>query len=128
MCSIEEGFRLCTCAEKIDFSAEGIYWTLSRVNPSKELKHIKGKCIIPDYNANDEVNRHRILTELNKHNCFDFPFEAVHNDFLKINIVQNKMRKQYCFQYNGTKWMLNSCDNLQSWKTQLDHWKSGKLE
>jgi hypothetical protein len=128
MCSIEDGFRLCTCAEKINFDAEGIYWMLSRVNPSKELKHIKGKSIIPHYDAKEQDTRLFILAELNSRNCFDFPFEPQENDFLKIFVEQKKNPQKYCYQYTQHKWIVNSCDNLQGWKTQLDQWKTGKLE
>lgn len=128
MCSIHEGFKLCSCEGEINFDAEGIYWILSRINPAKELVQRKGKVVLPRYNAQEEDQRTLILTELNKQNCFDFDFTPRLNDFLKITIEFKNHSQRYCFQYTNNQWIVNSCDNLQGWKSQLDRWKSGKLE
>lgn len=127
MCSITDGFKLCTCHDKL--LAQEVGWTLQRSNAELPLHHRKGKATRPHYNHPEQELQQLILANLNAGNCFDFAYVPQENDYIRIKAKANDtlQMKWYGYRYLRNEWRIDSSDSLAGWKTQLEDFKDGKL-
>ena len=128
MCDIKDGFKLCTCDEKL--AAQDIDWVLKRTNPELPLVHRKGRAIMPRYNAKEQDIQSLILKNLNTQNCFDFDYTPQPNDYVRIRAkVANKTEYQwFAYRFQRDQWQIDQTDSLAAWKTQLEPLKNGVVE
>ncbi len=123
MCQFNDNFKLCSCDAE-ELNAEEIDWILERINPENPLRHRRGKASIPRYNQEEQQQLDAIVSILNQRNCFDFDFQAMENDRLRLKINQ----QFYAFRFQEGQWELDKSTILHAWRTQLEPYKSGKME
>jgi len=125
MCTLEDGFKLCTCDEKL--TASNIGWILKRTNATLPLHHRKGRAVLPRYNQQAQVLQALILENLNDKNCFDFDYIPRENDYICIKAkASNKTESQWFgYRFQRNCWQVDSSDSLAAWKTQLEEYKNG---
>ena len=96
MCNNLKEYKLCTCADNIDKTKP--YWILCKAIPNNsELLHdVVGELFIkPDF----EITKQKLLLDLNSKNIFDFNYQPLENDILKIvNVIDT-----YYFLYEKNK-------------------------
>ncbi|MCP4520303.1 MAG: hypothetical protein GY827_01180 [Cytophagales bacterium] len=124
MCSIEEGFKLCTCGEEKELATEKIIWELRRVNPEKPQRVIRGKIAARNFSEKEQNEIKFIESELNTRNCFDFDYIPQENDYL-IVIIDNKQKYTYSFK---KEWKYQRSPKFFKWKSQLEDYKKGKVK
>ena len=97
MCDIIDGFKLCTCKDKVDKSKP--HWILERLIKKENI--IRDDVLIgilsPYYIDNIET----ILNELNNGNPFDFEYSPKENDMLKLDFDEDDI---FCLIYKKDKW------------------------
>ena len=83
MCDLNGPFKLCSCADDIDFSKP--HWKLFRNSIGKgELNSILGMPIF-EVHMLDVIQQKKILRRLNTINVFDFEYLPNENDKLFIH-------------------------------------------
>lgn len=128
MCDIKDGFKLCTCEEKLHIQEIG--WVLKRTNDTLPLAYRKGRAVIPRYNANEKELQTLILNNLNSRNSFDFDYTPHDNDLITIKARANDKSEcqWYAYRFQRNKWNIDTSDSLAAWKTQLEKFKEGIVE
>ena len=86
MCEVSKDYKLCTCSTKVDKTKP--YWILNKgiqKPDDPERISILGTMVGPDEdNSLRYVNEDRLLEDLNSKNIFDFDYQPVSFDILKI--------------------------------------------
>ncbi|OJJ17901.1 hypothetical protein BKI52_29010 [marine bacterium AO1-C] len=128
MCNIQDGFKLCTCDEKLATSDIG--WVLKRTNADLPLHHRKGRAVMPRYNQQEKDLQALILENLNQYNCFDFDYTPHENDYVRIRAkASNRTESQwFAYRFQRNRWVVDQSDSLAAWKTQLEAYKNGIIE
>ena len=90
MCSINQGFKLCSCKGKPDKNKP--YWKLSRKDPNREILLLVGESMSP---YNQPPKRKTIANELNKGVAFDFDFVPREYDLLEFFAVTYRHKYQF---------------------------------
>ena len=100
MCNFEKGFKLCTCsAEEIaNSTGDNTYtWHLSQLmGPNKD--DIVGKYQPPVSDLGKGLEADFVLSELNKHNCFDFEYKPSEGDNLTVYQSSTRFRLEFIFK------------------------------
>lgn len=123
MCKLNQGFKLCNCDEA-ELSDQEIDWQLERFNQKLPIEYRKGKAAIPRYSEEEHTQIQTITNELNQANCFDFEYEANENDRLSLRVKD----KYYAFRFQKGQWQLDKSTSLDTWRSQLEKYKKGKIE
>lgn len=99
MCDLNGPFKLCSCADDIDFSKP--YWKLLR-NPIGEGE-IQCTVGMPSIEVNmlDVIQERKILRRLNRTNVFDFEYHPNENDKLFIHEDEDYYIE---FEFKKGKW------------------------
>lgn len=108
MCSLADGFRLCTCAPD-----EAPDWWLQRHDPSRQRLHRRGRAVRPRY-GDDAAE---ICAQLNARPCFDFDYTPQPGDVLIL--AQPDDQPQLRFRYGGGAWSLDESTRLTGWREQM---------
>ena len=96
MCNIIDGFKLCTCNDKVDKSKP--HWILERLIKKEDtIRDDVLIGILSPYYAN---NIKTILSELNNGNPFDFEYKPEDNDMLELNFDEDT----FSLIYKKDKW------------------------
>ena len=83
MCKDLKEYKLCTCSDKIDKMKP--YWILSKAVPTNindSLPNIMGSLIPPVDGYVPKMGN--LLIDLNSKNIFDFDYQPLENDVLKV--------------------------------------------
>ena len=99
MCDLNGPFKLCSCADEIDFSKP--HWKLLR-NPIGEGE-IQCTVGMPSIEVNmlDVIQERKILRRLNRTNVFDFEYHPNENDKLFIHEDEDYYIE---FEFKKGKW------------------------
>lgn len=108
MCDLRDGFRLCTCAPD-----EAPGWWLERRDPSRPLRHRRGRAMRPRYGDSAA----QICAQLNARPCFDFDFEPQLDDVLILRQPEGQQRLRFRFGRAG--WALDESTSLTGWRAQM---------
>lgn len=120
MCTIDQGFRLCTCAEVITKPD----WVLERLDESISERYLIGQSKLLRFTANEKEAQELVVAALNEGHCFDFPYEARDRDVLTIKLGTKNLR----FRRDEGRWDVDSSDHLSSWRCQMVEQQRGKIE
>jgi superfamily I DNA and/or RNA helicase/very-short-patch-repair endonuclease len=102
MCDVSNGFKLCTCIGEI--TQDSSTWELKTL-VSNIFETRIGVVMMLEGFEDYTLTQNKILTELNKVNCFDFNYTAEFGDYLKICLkVDNNQKQNYEFYFDGKKW------------------------
>ena len=96
MCNTIDGFKLCTCSDKVDKSKP--HWILERL--IKKEDKIRGDVLIGILSAYYANNIKKILNELNNGKPFDFDYNPKDNDMLELNFDEDT----FSLIYKKDKW------------------------
>ena len=96
MCNIIDGFKLCTCSDKVDKSKP--HWVLERL--IKKEDKIQDEVLIGILSPYYTENIKTILNELNNGNPFDFDYNPKDNDMLELNFDEDT----FSLIYKKDKW------------------------
>ena len=96
MCNIIDGFKLCTCSDKVDKSKP--HWILERLIKKEDT--IQDVVMIGILSPNYANNIKTILNELNNGNPFDFEYNPKDNDMLELNFDEDT----FSLIYKKDKW------------------------
>ena len=82
MCKGLKEYKLCTCSDKIDKMKP--YWILSKASPTNmpEMEKIMGSLMPPGDGYFPTMKN--LLIDLNSKNIFDFDYQPLENDVLKV--------------------------------------------
>jgi hypothetical protein len=125
MCNLNKGFKLCSCTEEL--KDDQTDWILKRKDRKPPVLHRKGKAAVPLFSKEEKALKTEIINHLNKENCFDFPFEASEDDYLRLRISKTNNR-WLAFRFSNGKWENDTSTSLSSWRSQLRVWGQGKVQ
>lgn len=131
MCDNLKEYKLCTCADNIDKTKP--YWILCKAitsDPSERFTNmIMGELIPPDPAQRKkmldfEISNQKLLLDLNSKNVFDFNYQPLENDVLKIVNGEDS----YYFLYEKSKSNYRWIDAFDEEKFLLFQKKIGFIE
>ena len=108
MCDLDRTLRLCTCADNVPRPD----WTLHRRDQRRPMLHRRGRAAAPFF-TEDDAQLCRLLNENPR--CFDFSYTPQPDDRLAL-------------RYTPQGWVLDVSSALDPWKTQLVHFRQGRVE
>ena len=103
MCSLNDGFRLCTCGGDQDAD-----WVLQRLDASLQEQHLRGKAMMPRFDKSAES----ILAQLRQRNCFDVDYQPQDGDVL---MFWGRLR----FRHQDGRWGFDRSSCLTGWRAQM---------
>ncbi len=121
MCTIDQGFRLCTCAGEVITEPD---WILERLDESISEQYVMGQSGLHRFTANEKEAQELVVTALNEGHCFDFPYVARDRDVLTIKLGTKSLR----FRRHEGRWDVDSSDHLSSWRSQMVEQQRGKID
>lgn len=105
MCSLHDGFKLCTCEE---LSAQDADWILLQ-NNSEECVILMGEILEEYYPF--MVEHEWVTDQLNLRNCFDFDYAPTLGDRLILRLKSGSKRRNLCIEYEfddqEPQWRIN---------------------
>ena len=125
----EEGDKLifCSCLEdnKKGSPVGQAQWGLSRYQGSRDSGR-KGKIMKTSEDLGKEINRERIIAEMNARNCFDFDYIPQERDSLKVNNgLKGENFKYFSLIFLNGQWQAGS--NLGFGHTIMETLGEGKV-
>lgn len=124
MCSIKDGFKLCTCNNIKKKDAD---WILERHVKTHPINDIMGTWIPNFLELDDELRVAKIIDELNSRNCFDFEYKPVAKDYLSFCFNRKNNLWAY-FVFMNKRWVEDEGSPFEDWKQQLKTYKLGKIK
>eukprot|EP01052_Picozoa_sp_SAG31_P006451 SAG31_NODE_297_length_18175_cov_68.266659_7_plen_349_part_00 len=135
MCFGDE-LKFCSC-DADELSPAEIGWVLKLVDPNKETRSKKGKCLPPPPSSDEELS---IEKELNIRNCFDFELEPGAMYQLAVRLPQGNSNEavdlpaapggrrwqKFVRKADGT-WRHDRGSKFAAWRQQLVPQGSGML-
>ncbi|CAA6809794.1 MAG: Unknown protein [uncultured Aureispira sp.] len=122
MCTLSQGFKLCSCdGDKLATTEIG--WILKRRDQHKKISAIKGKPFVYQMNTSEKQLKAETVQALNQRNCFDFDYQPKEDDFLQIKTGENNL--WLAFRYQKGLWKADSSTKFSSWRQQLEMQEEG---
>lgn len=137
MCEAIDHIKLCTCDNgesvegKLKIDKKSSYWTLKRFKDIDWMDMEMGRCFVPNYNTQQQINSLTILESLNKGNCFDFDFVPGDGDILNVFIYsknRNTPENTYEFNYSSKDGEWTIVESLSLELNQKLIVKEGRVE
>lgn len=124
MCSIKDGFKLCTCS---DIEEEEADWILQKYNKTNPEIDVMGEVSLSLMELDDKEKVVMIIRELNNRNCFDFDYKPAAKDYLTI-CMNRKNNSWVEFMFRNNQWVEDNESPFVDWKQKLDSYEHGKIK
>lgn len=123
MCNFENGFKLCTCSQKIvhhkksrkhkqENKTQKYTWELCRAKTAEPSFLEIGFYYPPKKDIGQGLEENWVLLNLNLENCFDFEYTPQEDDCLTIKNDSN-INDYMAFIFKNNQWITNNNDPFQ---------------
>ncbi len=110
MCTLTDGFKLCTC--KADIPKGTPYWELKRWHNITDVCSIQmGRCMNLTYTHLQQAFGNQLLSLLNHtatQSVFDFDYTPMMDDVLNMTFYNNDVAIKFEFCFDGSVWQIQT--------------------